>query len=137
MLKAIKSLPEDKQRNGRAYLLKSLNSWNYENTASQSNMLKELDDSTVSKDCIFDELPSSALEWSVDNQKYIYQMTPQEYNEYINDYLTVIENSRDIYSDGSIDSYIFAKDEAKDFMSNYKKTVLKEEYLDMAVPKTK
>ena len=64
-------------------------------------------------------------------------MTPQEYNEYINDYLTVIENSRDIYSDGSIDSYIFAKDEAKDFMSNYKKTVLKEEYLDMAVPKTK
>ena len=70
MNKAVKALPEEEQRNGRAYLLKTLNSWNYENTASQSNMLSSLADSTVSKDCIFSELPSSTLEWSVDKQKY-------------------------------------------------------------------
>lgn len=135
MNKAVKALPEEEQRNGRAYLLKTLNSWNYENTASQSNMLSSLADSTVSKDCIFSELPSSTLEWSVDKQKYVYQMTPQEYHKYISDYLTVIENARKHYGGDSVESYEAAKDAAKEYMSDYKKNVLKEQYIGKAVPK--
>lgn len=136
MNKAVKALPEEEQRNGRAYLLKNLNSWNYEDTASQSNMLSSLADSTVSKDCIFSELPSSTLEWTVDKQKYVYQMTPEEYHKYISDYLTVIENARRHYGGDSVESYEAAKDAAKDYMSDYKKNVLKEQYLSKATAKT-
>ncbi len=136
MNKAVKALPEEEQRNGRAYLLKNLNSWNYEDTASQSNMLSSLADSTVSKDCIFNELPSSTLEWTVDKQKYVYQMTPEEYHKYISDYLTVIENARRHYGGDSVESYEAAKDAAKDYMSDYKKNVLKEQYLSKATAKT-
>lgn len=136
MNKAVKALPEEEQRNGRAYLLKNLNSWNYEDTASQSNMLSSLADSTVSKDCIFSELPSSTLEWTVDKQKYVYQMTPEEYHKYISDYLTVIENARRHYGGDSVESYEAAKDAVKDYMSDYKKNVLKEQYLSKATAKT-
>ena len=136
MNKAVKALPEEEQRNGRAYLLKTLNSWNYENTASQSNMLSSLDGSTVSKECIFSDLPSSTLEWSVDKQKYVYQMTPQEYHKYISDYLTVIENARRHYGGDSVESYEAAKDAAKEYMSDYKKNVLKRQYIGKAVPKS-
>ncbi len=136
MNKAVKALPEDEQRNGRAYLLKTLNSWNYEDTASQSNMLSSLADSTVSKECIFTDLPSSTLEWTVDKQKYVYQMTPQEYHKYISDYLTVIENARRHYGGDSVESYEAAKEAAKDYMSDYKKNVLKEQYLRKATAKS-
>ena len=136
MNKAVKALPEDEQRSGRAYLLKTLNSWNYENTTSQSNMLNSIDGSaTVSKDVIFSELPSSSLEWTVDKQKYVYQMTPQEYHKYISDYLTVIENARRHYGGSTVESYEAAKEAAKDYMSDYKKNALKKQYLRKAVAK--
>ena len=136
MNKAVKALPEDEQRSGRAYLLKTLNSWNYENTTSQSNMLNSIDGSaTVSKDVIFSELPSSSLEWTVDKQKYVYQMTPQEYHKYISDYLTVIENARRHYGGSTVESYEAAKEAAKDYMSDYKKNTLKKQYLRKAVAK--
>ena len=136
MNKAVKALPEEEQRNGRAYLLKNLNSWNYEDTASQSNMLSTLADSTVSKDCIFNELPSSSLEWTVDKQKYVYQMTPQEYHKYISDYLTVIENARRHYGGSTVESYEAAKEAAKEYMSKYKKYILKRKYITKATAKT-
>lgn len=132
MNKAIKALPEDEQRNGRIYLLKALNNWNYDDTSSQTEMLSRLDGETVDKNCIFDELPSSVLEWTVDKQKYTYQMTPQEYHEYITNYLTVVENSRRYYAGSSLESYEKAKQEAKDYMSKYKATVLKDKYLSKA-----
>ncbi len=136
MNKAVKALPEDEQRSGRAYLLKALNSWNYDDSTSQLSMLSSLDGSTVSKDVIFNELPSSSLEWTVDKQKYVYQMTPQEYHKYISDYLTVIENARKHYGGNTVESYEAAKEAAKDYMSDYKKNVLKEQYLRKAVAKT-
>lgn len=137
MNKAVKALPKDEQRNGRIYLLKSLNNWNYKNTASQTNMLSSLDGSTISTDIIFDELPSSTLEWTVDKQKYTYQMTPQEYHKYISDYLTVIENARKLYGCNSIESCEMAKEAAKEYMSEYKKTVLKGQYSSKAVAERK
>lgn len=70
MNKAIKAILEDEQRNGRIYLLKALNNWNYDDTSSQAEMLSRLDDKTVDENCIFDGLPSSTLEWTVDKQKY-------------------------------------------------------------------
>ena len=135
MNKAVKALPEDEQRSGRAYLLKALHSWNYEDSTSQLSMLSTLDGSTVSKDVIFNELPSSSLEWTVDKQKYVYQMTPQEYHKYISDYLTVIENARRHYGGSTVESYEAAKEAAKKYMSDYKKNVLKEQYLSKAVAK--
>lgn len=135
MNKAIKALPEDEQRDGRAYLLRRLNAWEYDDTVSQSKMLDALDGVTVSTDAIITELPSSVLEWTVDKQKYTYQMTPQEYDRYISDYLTVVDNARKYYGAGTIESYENAKKAAKDYMSEYKKSILKEKYFKNAVKK--
>lgn len=136
MNKAVRALPEDEQRSGRAYLLKALDNWEYDDSTAQSNMLSSLDGSTVSTDIIFDSLPSSELEWTVDNQKYVYQMTPQEYHKYISNYLTVIENARKHYGDNTVESYEAAKEAAKKYMSEYKKNVLKSQYLPKATAKT-
>ena len=136
MNKAIKALPEEEQRNGRTYLLKSLNSWNYEDTASQLNMLSNLDGQTIDRNAIFDTLPSSALEWTVDKQKYVYQMTPQEYHKYISNYLAIIENARKHYGRNTVESYETAKTAANKYMSEYKKNVLKRQYLSKATAKT-
>lgn len=135
MNKAIKALPEEKQRTGRAFLLKTLNQWNYDNTASQSNMLSRLEDSDVSLDIIFDDLPSSALEWTVNKQKVVYQMSPQEYYEYFNRYLAEIENARNSKGSFSVESWAEAKEEVKEKMSDYKKGELKDRYLSKAIPK--
>lgn len=134
MNKAVKALPEEEQRNGRAYLLKTLNNWNYD-TASHTNMLRSLEGASVDRDCIFDSLPSSLLEWTVDKQKYVYQMTPQEYYKYISDYLTVIENARKYYGGNTVESYEAAKKAAKDYMSKYKKNFLKGQYFSKATAK--
>ena len=131
MNKAVKALPEEEQRNGRAYLLKALNNWDYD-TVSQKNMLSNLEGASVDRDCIFDSLPSSELEWTVDKQKYVYQMTPQEYHKYISDYMSVIENARKYYGGNTVDSYEAAKKAAKDYMSKYKKSILKNQYLGKA-----
>ena len=100
-------------------------------------MLNSIDGSTtVSKNVIFDEMPSSSLEWTVDKQKYVYQMTPQEYHKYINEYLTAIENARKQYGGDSVESCEMAKEAAKEYMSKYKKNVLKKQYLGKATAKT-
>ena len=131
MNKAIKALPGEEQREGRKYLLKALNGWSYEITTQQSNMISRLENESISNDYIFEDLPSSEISWTVNKQKYTYQMTPQEYNKYISDYLTVIENARSKYGGNSLDSYANAKEAAKDYMSNYKKN-LKGKYLNKA-----
>lgn len=94
MNKAVKALPADQQRKGRALLLKTLNGWNYNNTESQTEMIEKLDGKKVSKKWIVDELPSSELTWSENKVEYTYQMTPQEYDEYVKDYLTMMEKYR-------------------------------------------
>ena len=121
MNKAIKTLPADKQREGRKYLLKTLNEWNYELTAQQKNMQNNLEGESVGGDYIFDDLPSSELSWTVNKQKYTYQMTPQEYNEYVTVYLKAIENARKQFGRNSLESYGRAKEAARDYMSKYKK----------------
>lgn len=94
MNQAVKALPEEDQRTGRAYLLKSLNGWNYSNTASQKEMLRRLDDETISDRCVITGVPKSTIEWTKDKVKYSYQMTPQEYDEYVKDYLKLAEKYR-------------------------------------------
>ena len=121
MNKAIKGLPEDEQREGRKYLLKALNNWNYETTTQQNNMLSRLEGESISDEYIFDDLPSSELSWTVNKQKYTYQMTPQEYNEYVTVYLKAIENARKQFGGNSLESYAKAKEAARDYMSKYKK----------------
>lgn len=94
MLEAVKALPEDRQRNGRVYLLKALNNWKYYDTESQKAMLRKFNVDNISEDCIITGVPKSKLEWTDNKQKYTYQMTPREYNEYVNDYLTLVEKYR-------------------------------------------
>lgn len=94
MNKAVKALPEEDQRTGRAYLLKSLNNWNYSNTVSQEEMLRRLDGETVSDRCVITGVPKSTIQWTKDKVKYSYQMTPQEYDEYVEDYLKLTEKYR-------------------------------------------
>ena len=120
MNKAIKALPGDEQREGRKYLLKTLNNWDYETTTQQFNMINRLEGESISEDYIFEEVPSSKLEWTKDKQKYTYQMTPQEYNKYISDYLKAIEAARKQYGGNSSEGYSKAKEAAKDYMSKYK-----------------
>lgn len=123
MNKAIKALPEDEQREGRKYLLKTLNAWNYSTTTQQSNMLSNLEGEVIDKNVIFEELPDSEISWTVKKQKYTYQMTPQEYNEYVTVYLNAIENARKKYGSDSPESYEKAKEAAKDYMSKHKKSL--------------
>jgi len=111
MNKAIKALPESEQRNGRVYLLQTLNRWDYNNTTSQTNMLSRLDGEKVSDGVIITDLPKSTMEWTVYETnsngnrikradgsylrtKCEYQMTPQEYDAYIKDYLNLVEKYR-------------------------------------------
>lgn len=111
MNKAVKALPAEEQRNGRSYLLKTLRSWNYDNTASQTEMLNRFAGESVSDGCVITSVPKSTLEWSETKKdkwgrtikgsdgkavkvKYSYQMTPQEYSEYITDYLNLVEKYR-------------------------------------------
>ncbi len=75
----------------------------------------------ISKDAAFTELPSSTLEWTVNKQKYVYQMKPQEYTEYAKAYLTAIEEARRIKGNDSVDSYEDAKERVKEVMAKYKK----------------
>ena len=117
MNKAIKALPEEEQREGRKYLLKTLNEWDYNLSTSQQDMISRLENESISNDYIFEELPSSEISWTQNKQKYTYQMTPQEYNDYINKYLTAIDTARK-KSNGN---YTKAKESAKDVMSRYKK----------------
>ena len=136
MNKAIKALPGEEQREGRKYLLKALNNWSYDATTQQSNMISRLENESVGNDYIFDSLPSSEISWTVNKQKYTYQMTPEEYNKYISDYLKVIENSRKQYGGNSLESYAKAKEAAKDYMSNYKSN-LKGKFKNKATKATK
>lgn len=94
MNNAVKAMPEESQRAGRAFLLKSLNSLNFDNTESQSMMLERLDGETITDDYILTDLPSSKLKWTKDKVKYTYQMTPQEYDQYVKDYLSLVEKYR-------------------------------------------
>ncbi len=55
-------------------------------------MLKSLKSESNLKDCIIASVPKPALEWTEDKIKYTYQMTPQEYNEYVEDYLRLWKN---------------------------------------------
>lgn len=57
-------------------------------------------------------------------KKYTYQVTPQEYNEYINIYLSKVEKARKNIDGNSIENYAKAKEKAKERMSNYKKNRL-------------
>ena len=110
MNKAVKALPDDQQRKGRAYLLNTLNAWDYDETSSQKTMKSRLKGMDISDKYIVDSIPGSVLEWSEDKVKYYYQMTPREYAAYTKDYLTLIEKYRKYQSNkaSSDEDYVSA-----------------------------
>ncbi len=143
MNKAIKALPKDEQRNGRAYLLKSLKDWDYTTTASQEDMLNRLSDESIPDGIPLDSLPKSNMEWTITvkdeygrtvkgndgkalKAKCSYQMTPQEYTEYIKDYLTLVEKYRNYQSKATSDTAMYSQ--ALTETDTQVKKVLKEKY---------
>jgi hypothetical protein len=121
MNSAIRAMPEDKQRNGRGYLLQKLNAWNYSSTAGQNDIIKKLKGDKVPDDCLITSIPKSTLEWTeTAKNKYgktikgsdgkavkykcTYQMTPQEYHEYITEYLKMVDKYRTYAGKNASDS---------------------------------
>ena len=93
MYDAIYSLPAEEQREARKYLLKELNSWDYELTTSQQQMKTSLIDREIDEKIIIN-LPKSLYEWTENKQKYSYQMTPEEYSSFVKNYLKQVEKYR-------------------------------------------
>ena len=94
MNQAIRNLPDDEQRNGRMYLLDSLSNWNDVLGSSQKAFEKVMGGSTVDEKTILTSVPSPKIEWTKNKVKYEYVMTPQEYSEYISQYLKAVADSR-------------------------------------------
>ena len=147
MNKAIKAMPEDKQRNGRGFLLQKLNKWNYNNTASQADMIKRLGKGTLSDDdIVVTDVPDSLLKWSTTKNgvktEYSYQMTPQEYHEYVTDYLKLVDQYRTYQgkATSNSDDYVLALSKTKTEVNKALKEHYKSKYQNKAkttVTKTK
>ena len=108
MSNAIYALPLEEQRDGRKYLLKVLNSWNYETTKAQEQMKTALGEREIPEKAVIDSLPKSLYEWTEDEQKYSYQMTPKEYEKFVSQYLKISDLMRQDYlkTASSRDDYI-------------------------------
>ena len=119
MLNCIYALPLDEQRDARKYLLKNLNSWDYELTESQQQMKTSLGDREIDSKIII-KLPSSTYEWTEDKIKYTYQMTPEEYNSFAKNYLIEVEKYRKWCKKTYTDS-----DKYVDKLSDYNGAVMK------------
>ena len=135
MNRAIRALPEEEQRDGRKYLLGKLNTWDYEMSTQQSIMLSSLEgEENLTNHVVENEfMHTSLFSWTDDKQKYEYQMSPQEYyDDYVKVYLSELEKARSKHSGGTAEAYEEAKREAREFMSEYKKTTLKEKYFNRA-----
>lgn len=130
---AVRSLPDDQQRMGRAYLLKCLKNWDSGLDGNQKDISEKLKDSEVSKETILRELPTNKLKWTVNKQDFEYEMKPNEYAEYIKDLLSEIAHARS-EATGDGDDYQAA---VKDAISNAKSTALERAKEKYAPPEVK
>ncbi len=94
MNKLTKSLPAEQQRESRKLLLRTLNDWNYEYTAAEQNMIDMFGDDLVNNSVILNGVPSSEFSYTEKKKKYTYVFTPEEYTQYVKDYLAAIESGR-------------------------------------------
>ena len=94
MYNSIYSLPLEEQREAKKLLLKELNRWDYELTTAQQQMKTSLGDRDIDVNILLDTLPKSLYEWTENKQKYSYQMTPEEYVNFMKNYLKEIEKYR-------------------------------------------
>lgn len=130
---AVRSLPDDQQRMGRAYLLKCLKNWNSGLDGNQKDISEKLKDSEVSKDTILRELPTNKLKWTVNKQDFEYELKPNEYAEYTKDLLSEIARARS-EATGDSDDYQTA---VKDAISNAKSAALERVKEKYAPPEVK
>ena len=130
---AVRSLPDDQQRMGRAYLLKCLKNWNSGLDGNQKDISEKLKDSEVSKDTILRELPTNKLKWTVNKQDFEYELKPNEYAEYTKDLLSEIARARS-EATGDGDDYQAA---VKDAISNAKSAALERAKEKYAPPEVK
>lgn len=130
---AVRSLPDDQQRMGRAYLLKCLKNWDSGLGGNQKDISEKLKDSEVSKDTILRELPTNKLKWTVNKQDFEYELKPNEYAEYTKDLLSEIARARS-EATGDGDDYQAA---VKDAISNAKSAALERAKEKYAPPEVK
>lgn len=130
---AVRSLPDDQQRMGRAYLLKCLKNWDSGLDGNQKDMSEKLNGKEVNEDTILKDLPTNKLKWTVNKQDFEYEMNPNEYAEYTKDLLSEIARARSEVS-GDGDDYQTAVKEA---ISNAKSAALERAKEKYAPPEVK
>lgn len=102
--KIVKELPEDEKRNARKKLLDKLNDWNMNYTKAEKDIANKLDNASIEEPkeiYIVDSgeykstaFPKSTFEKSIDKEKYTYTMTPDEYIEYVDDFMKTLNSER-------------------------------------------
>ena len=147
MLSAINELPMEERRDGRKFLIENLENWENPLTKSQEEMQIELAGMNIESNVIL-ELPPSVLDWSETDDygvkhKYVYQLTPEEYDSYVKEILKNVDIERSalyqyyLDKDGNldVDSYLY---ELPNTISDVKKAVkedFKYTYEDKCVEK--
>lgn len=89
--KTVKALPKAEQREGRKVMVDAVNSWDYdtgfEHVADGSNK-------NVAEDFVSVTLPDAELEYTHNKKKYAYTFTPNEYKDYVDAYMKLLEEER-------------------------------------------
>ncbi len=131
MTAAVSSLPADKQRDGKAKLLKALDTWNDNITETDKRIMKRLDGYTGRDNGFYlmSEMPDSKLERTKDGVKQVYQMTPDEYTEYAKAVLKEVEKAKNLALQNSSLSQDETAARLKTAVSNAKKSI-KKQYVD-------
>jgi len=114
--KIIKQLPENERRDGRAQLLKILGKWDNKLENSEKLMAKLLEKAKVQSDnsALVTSLPSAEINRIVDGKELSAILSPQQYIDYVNDYLSAINKNRMMINHAKdIDLYVGELAEAK------------------------
>lgn len=114
--KIIKQLPENERRDGRAQLLKILGNWDNKLENSEKLMAKLLGKAKVQSDnsALVISLPSAEINRIVDGKELSAILSPQQYIDYVNDYLSAINKNRMMINHAKdIDLYVGELADAK------------------------
>lgn len=118
MIKAIRTLPYEEQSNARGEMFKVIKSMQQSSGVAADSVYDKFKDS-LTDEFKFISLPSSVLERTQDGEKQMYQMSPDEYNQMIQEIITEAEKTRQ----RSLGSRGSDEDVAQRMTENVRKTI--------------
>ncbi len=89
--KTVKALSKEEQREGRKSMVDAINSWDYDTGFEHIVGSRSRD---VNEDYVSISLPDAEFEYTDKKKKYTYTFTPNEYKEYIDAYMKLLEKER-------------------------------------------